>query len=117
MKDRLQSNLMARLAIAARPFRTVTGQRFVLRHDSSIESVDVALVHRTLELEIGMMEKRFGRRLMAWRPWPSRLPVYLFRSAQDLAQVYGKPAGGFACWHNWLIAVQAGPWWDEAISH
>lgn len=107
----------ARLATATRRFRAVPGRRFVLRHDPDVDPLDLALVARTLELEIGMQERRFERPLRGWRMLPTRLPVYLFRSAEALSQVYGEPVGGFASWHGWMIAVHPGRAWDEAIPH
>ncbi|WP_143392762.1 hypothetical protein [Fimbriiglobus ruber] len=114
---RSQIRLLAKLANATRSFRAVLGRQFLLRYDPAVDPLDVALVLQTLELEIGVLEQRFDRRLRAHWLLPAPLPVYLFRSAENLAEVYGEPVGGFASWRDWLIAVHARKEYEEMIPH
>ncbi len=112
-----RDRLGRRMAWAVRRFRTVEGRRAVVHYNPRLDPFEVALFHAVCEQEIEGLERVFGTRLRAWRLFPSRLRIYLFRSVAGVSRVYGGPCGGFAEWFRWFVVVNADDEWRGLLRH
>lgn len=105
------------LALATREFSARHGARFILHFDPDLDALDVSLFWIACGEEVAALERRFGFKLRRCRLGGRRLAIYLFRSSDEVTNVYGKPAAGFASWKHWCITANLECHWQEILRH
>lgn len=114
---RRQDPVLQSLIQATRNFKIVRGNSVVMYYDPDLDSFEVALFRIACQKEVAAIEKLFGTFLLSWWGYGPRLRVYVFPTCDAVSKVYGAPAGGFASWSHWSIAVNLEPQWEEIIRH
>jgi hypothetical protein len=105
------------LALATREFSARPGERFILHFDPDLNELDVSLFWTACGEEVAALERRFGFKLRRWRFGGRRLAIYLFRSSDEVTNVRGGPAAGFASWQDWYITANIDSYWREILRH
>ena len=102
---------------ATHGFRSTAASSVILWYDPALDQLETAFFRLACDQQSTSIERLLGARLRPWWMYPRRLRVYLFQSADDVSQVYGWPAGGFASWDQLLIVVNLEAEWREILRH
>jgi hypothetical protein len=103
--------------ITAHQFRSVPGGPVSVRYHPAIDALLAALFRVACAQQVGVVEATLRARIRPWRVYPGRLRVFVYPTAADVSRVYGRPAGGYASWHDWHIAVNLEADWGEVLRH
>jgi hypothetical protein len=107
----------ASLHRATRKFIPHRSWSFKLWADPQLDPLEVSLFRVACSQQVTSVEKLLGARFRPWWRLRPRLQIFLFRNAEEVTQVYGGPAGGFASFTDGRVAVNLEMDWIPLIRH